>query len=66
MNANTLRYKSDQQESDALLTEPDVQRVVEALEKREAEGPGGLRTPPAFHVSSTESQDGTRYLFIGR
>ncbi len=43
MKANTLRYKNDQQESDALLTEPDVQRVVEALEKHEAEGPSGLR-----------------------
>ena len=43
MNADKLRYRSDQQESEALLAEREVQRVVEALEKHEAEGPSGLR-----------------------
>jgi len=43
MKADQLRYRNDQQESDALLTERDVKRVVEALEKHEAEGPSGLR-----------------------
>ncbi len=43
MHADDLRYRTDKQQSDALLEEKDVKRVNEALEKQEAEGPTGLR-----------------------
>ncbi|MEE9333104.1 MAG: M48 family metallopeptidase [Granulosicoccaceae bacterium] len=43
MHADNLRYRNDKEQSDALLTERDVIKVNEAIEKREADGPTGLR-----------------------
>lgn len=43
MHADDLRYRNDKEQSDALLTERDVIKVNEAIEKREADGPTGLR-----------------------
>ncbi len=43
MHADDLRYRNDKEQCDALLQERDVQRVNEAIEEHEAEGPTGLR-----------------------
>ncbi len=43
MHADDLRYRNDKEQCEALLEERDVQRVNEALEEHEAEGPTGLR-----------------------
>ena len=43
MHADDLRYRNDKEQSDALLTERAVIKVNEAIEKREADGPTGLR-----------------------
>jgi uncharacterized tellurite resistance protein B-like protein len=43
VHADDLRYRNDKEQCDALLQERDVQRVNEAIEEHEAEGPTGLR-----------------------
>lgn len=43
MNVDDLRYRSDKKLYDELLKERDVIRVNEAIAKREAEGPTGIR-----------------------
>lgn len=43
MNADTLRYRNDLEQAEALSQEREVKRVTEWLEKQEAEGSTGLR-----------------------
>ncbi len=43
MNADTLRYRNDLEQAEALSEEREVKRVTEWLEKQEAEGSTGLR-----------------------
>ena len=43
MNADTLRYRNDLEQAQSLLEQQEIKRVIERLEKQEAEGSTGLR-----------------------
>jgi len=43
MNADALRYRNDLEQANSLSEEREVKRVIEWLEKQEAEGSTGLR-----------------------